>query len=618
MESTKTLILITIGPVQEFIAQARRTRDLWFGSYILSELAKAGAKQFEESNGKLIYPVIVNNNWDQVSAPNKILGIVETDNPRDFVRNVRRAITAKWMKTARAAQDKVDSFINIGTWERQINELIEFNAAWTTLEHWENQSPKDGETPYSRALQHVEELLAARKTLRDFRPNNPGRAFGEVKSSLDGGRESVWSKGRPEDPDLTKLGIKKFETLDAISVVKRMSFEIYPQKEKFYSVCETAFHPYQDYINKEKGVQQEVDHYLQAVAKCLGMTSNDQLMRTDGEYDARLFYARRIEDFLEEQRGLKAPEVEEKKKVITSQLERLYQSGNKPFHVKQPSPYYAFLVADGDRMGDHLRRIKDKDSHRRFSEGLSRFAIEASDIMKKHQGILVYGGGDDVMGYLPLHKCLDAVQELRQSFARKMQEYTSSAPDTSFTLSAGIAIVHMLEPLEEVRQLAHAAEKEAKITRDTLAIHFHKRGGDDLMRVVLPFSNNPAGQMKKIQRWMTRNHLFSVKFAYELRELYRTYESFTAPGQWLYESDSSTLSGLLWQEIERLAVKKKPEKVSKEQIEAWMTELKTVFPLSSSEQPLHQLKHMAEQFILAIHLEKEGVIYEEKPASLSS
>ena len=38
------LLLVTIGPVQEFIAQARRTRDLWYGSHLLSELARAGAR----------------------------------------------------------------------------------------------------------------------------------------------------------------------------------------------------------------------------------------------------------------------------------------------------------------------------------------------------------------------------------------------------------------------------------------------------------------------------------------------------------------------------------------------------------------------------------------------
>ena len=30
------LLFVHIGPVQEFIAAARKTRDLWFGSWMLS------------------------------------------------------------------------------------------------------------------------------------------------------------------------------------------------------------------------------------------------------------------------------------------------------------------------------------------------------------------------------------------------------------------------------------------------------------------------------------------------------------------------------------------------------------------------------------------------------
>ncbi|HTQ79571.1 MAG TPA: type III-B CRISPR-associated protein Cas10/Cmr2, partial [Thermoanaerobaculia bacterium] len=38
------ILLITLGPVQDFIAAARRCRDLWFGSWLLSELSKATAQ----------------------------------------------------------------------------------------------------------------------------------------------------------------------------------------------------------------------------------------------------------------------------------------------------------------------------------------------------------------------------------------------------------------------------------------------------------------------------------------------------------------------------------------------------------------------------------------------
>jgi len=37
------VLVISFGPIQDFIASARRCQDLWFGSYLLSELARATA-----------------------------------------------------------------------------------------------------------------------------------------------------------------------------------------------------------------------------------------------------------------------------------------------------------------------------------------------------------------------------------------------------------------------------------------------------------------------------------------------------------------------------------------------------------------------------------------------
>src|SRR5580658_10255989 len=52
------LLAISVGPVQEFIAAARRTRDLWFGSFLLSELSKAAARAISQRAGRdsLILP----------------------------------------------------------------------------------------------------------------------------------------------------------------------------------------------------------------------------------------------------------------------------------------------------------------------------------------------------------------------------------------------------------------------------------------------------------------------------------------------------------------------------------------------------------------------------------
>ncbi|WP_225999425.1 type III-B CRISPR-associated protein Cas10/Cmr2 [Paenibacillus sp. BJ-4] len=606
-KSEEILMMFSIGPVQEFIAQARRTRDLWFGSYLLSELSIAGARKFRELGGRLVFPAMVtvtnSKQVEKMSAPNKILGIMDTDQPSKIAWQVRRAIQGKWKEYARAAEEKIGRIINIRTWDRQVSDLLEFQAAWTAMQGLN----------YDEALSRTEQLLAARKTLRDFKQNDPGAMYGEKKSSLDGGRESVWINHDRNIERLLRLGIKEHETLDAISVIKRLSLILHPDQERFLSVCETAFLPFQDQIRDVTFIGSAVTDYLHTVNELLGKENLKPANKLDSNsYDARLFYERRIEDYLEECVMVPKERKENLKDSIANELEQMYvqleeKSRDHQFDFVRPTPYYAFLVADGDRMGEHLRNIKDEQSHIEFSTALSRFALEAVKIMKKHQGQLVYGGGDDVMAYLPVHTCLDAANELRKAFIDKMGSVISNP-----TLSVGIVIAHMLEPLEEVRHMAHEAERQAKRTRNALAVHFHKRGGGDLIKVAMPFDLHPVEQMKAL-----RDHkvFFSAQFAYELRSMYQSYEEMAKGSSWL--SDQKLLAELLWMEIERLAFKKKPERIDKETIqEQWIPKLKELY--DTEKEPLERFRILAEQLILTIHLEKGGATYEETTASKTS
>ncbi|NMB85726.1 MAG: hypothetical protein GYA29_05710, partial [Methanothrix sp.] len=53
-------IHFTIGPVQGFLAQARRTRDLWSGSFLLSYLSGCAMAEIinpdRKWDGKIIIP----------------------------------------------------------------------------------------------------------------------------------------------------------------------------------------------------------------------------------------------------------------------------------------------------------------------------------------------------------------------------------------------------------------------------------------------------------------------------------------------------------------------------------------------------------------------------------
>jgi len=46
----------TLGPVQRFVAQARRTRDLWSGSFLLSYLAGCAMVAVEKNDGAITVP----------------------------------------------------------------------------------------------------------------------------------------------------------------------------------------------------------------------------------------------------------------------------------------------------------------------------------------------------------------------------------------------------------------------------------------------------------------------------------------------------------------------------------------------------------------------------------
>lgn len=610
----KYLMLFSIGPVQEFIAQARITRDLWFGSYLLSELSREGAETFKKLCGDLVYPVLGKNGQEesaQTSAPNKILGVIVTDNPKEIAWQVRRAVTAKWKQYAEEVRKKVDPYINIGTWNRQVNDFVEFYASWIDMDQTEQsgQFDKAGMSVYRYSLDKVETLLAARKLLRDFKQNNPGVMYGEKKSSLDGGRESVWHAHEKHRSQMARLGMKEDESLDAISVIKRLSLKVLQGKKNFPSVCETAFLPYKKMIEQDAALQGAVGEYLRQVKVLLNRSCNQP-----GYEEARLFYPRRIEEYLEEVVPDNAPDTSEQIKkwqlCIAEHLENLYQGKYSEGRLKghslpRPTPYYAFLVADGDHMGRQLRSIVDMEGHIAFSKSLSKFSIAAADVMKEHDGQLIYSGGDDVMAYLPVHRCLDAARELRRCFVKSMKDSPENAENPP-TLSVGIVIAHMLEPLEEVRQMAQEAEKIAKQTRNTLTVHFQKQSGNDSMKAAFSFERAPVRQMQKIRRWMDKPY-FSVKFAYELRELYRTYMRIEPGWEWMHNTEN--LGKLIWMEIERLALKKKPDGISAEDIKKWLEDdLKSLY--RPGDEPLEELQRLAEQFIVTIQLKEAEGHYE--------
>ena len=85
--SKGTLLLLSLGPVQSFIASARKTEDLWSGSYILSYMTEKAIALTQEQAEKqqltveLIFPAAAEINLDLMVAafPNRLLCLVHGD-----------------------------------------------------------------------------------------------------------------------------------------------------------------------------------------------------------------------------------------------------------------------------------------------------------------------------------------------------------------------------------------------------------------------------------------------------------------------------------------------------------------------------------------------------------
>ena len=466
-QETSWLLQISVGPVQEFIAAARRTRDLWFGSSMLSEISKAAAKAVKDAGAELIFPAPNVPGKDlepdsDLNVANVILAQASGDDRamNALAEKAREAAVARFKEFAAEAYEKAGRWIEEKRWERQIEDVIEFYAAWTEL------GTEEG--AYKAARQKVARLLAARKNLRDFLPHE-GES-GVPKSSLDGLRESVFRDGKV--PAIPGLRLKEGEALDSVGLIKRIAGD-----ERFPSVSRVAVDPW------VRGAKEETLRELRP--HCEALVKAGAISRVKGytafPYEGTAVMLSRHAAMLAEREDGDKEGAKAACKAIAEILSRLRPQD------RPQEPYFALLVADGDRMGAAISEIKNMKGHQDFSKTLSEFAGKAQKVIKDFHGVCVYTGGDDVLAFLPLDTCLGCARELHEAFGELLKDYKSSKDHRSPTLSVGLSIGHAMEDLEDLLEFGRGAEKVAKkgirdeaadqgVDRNGLAVVVRSRG----------------------------------------------------------------------------------------------------------------------------------------------
>ena len=554
------LVTLSLGPVQSLIADARRTRDLWCGSWLLSEAARAAARKLHERHpGCLIFPCP--DDPDEELRPQHAPR--ETANIANILRAEvkladRAAVLALCNEAGRAAALRVEQLgerarqqlgrpVREDVWATQIHDILESFAAWVEL--------GDGNHSYEDAGRRLGGVLNSRKATRDFRPCRPLTGKPLPKSSLDGALETVLPQWQAEEPARRKLRLSPGEQLDALGVIKRLAGDA----EQFTALPRIAADSWIEQLTP--GQQQR----LRAAYKPLVDAGHATRVRGNADtfgalpFDGHLLYPPRLEGALSAARLPRQPTgpgsagndpLEAFRHCINAIAAERADSGRP---VGTPVPYAAILKADGDHMGALLSRAGSAEESRDISRALHGFASSVPGIVRAHRGHAVYSGGDDVLALLPLERATRCARGLADAFSESLREVATSmrlADDERPTLSVGIGIGYVIEPLGALRALAERAERHAKegdaaqSPRNALAMRLRIRSGAELHWRA---QWNDAPVFHAMDRFTDayRRGELPTRAAYDLRDIGRRLA-------WLRDSGDEIARGMRNAEVERL------------------------------------------------------------------
>lgn len=525
---SKYVVIFSIGPVQTFIASARRSRDLWSGSWLLSELAKACAKSLKDSQAELIFPYVENDDDlkenSEFSVGNKIQAVITADNEERLklvIDEAKDAVNERFKNEADNAWRDLptaDKDLRKDIWDKQIGDYLEIQTAWVKITD-----------DYISATQKAGQILASRKATRDFNPSAITPYDSQLmipKSSLDGIRETVLK----EDDSLKnltrlKLSLSKSEQLDTVGVIKRLGFK--EKAEQFTPISRVMADSWIERLiahNEDLSKVKENYEELENLGVATRVRGNDKIYQNFA-YDGQLLYSSRIDALIREWQG--------SDDAIVDWANEL-KSALKPLWRKYGEPYrYGVLIrADGDRMGELLDKAKSQKEHQAITQALSAFAGGVSQIMRNHRGHCIYAGGDDVLGFVPLDKAYECANDLQQSFLQSLAEIAGQLNvDKSPTLSVGLAICHIMTPLSVIRELASQAEKHAKgdhienetskinERRDALGILLSIRSGNDT-KLRYNWSDEKGLKIFKEFIKFYRKKEIPSRIAYDIRAIY--------------------------------------------------------------------------------------------------
>lgn len=492
----------SLGPVQGFVAQARKTRDFWAGSFLLSYLAGQAMYTVLKAGGKMELPSV--GSLDEVTDP-LLVAISQRENgkiisdrpliatlpnrfqaripagfdPDECVKAVNKAwhnlAEAVWRRYVAPVADKGQGTRKI--WERQVKNFWEINwvigedsALLDRRKNWRSHVPPEEPGDKCTLMGNLQELS------------------GFIRSQEREKQDAFWAA-------LRKIAgeheLDEKERLSAIALIKRL-FPLVAEEAIGWKLSECERYPSTPYLAAVPWLAKAIASYPHEVREYYTLAAglSEAKNREDparfpclqdalkqypeaqefAALDGNCFFTAALANpRLWQGNRKKEGDTETLRRELLKNLENLNKKIGSP-----ASPFYALLLMDGDRMG-RLLRLYDCS---KVSQALSFFSRRVPQIIKGHNGVTVYAGGDDVLALLPLDRALKAAVALRLEYSKSF--INVEVPEREATISGAIIYAHYNTPLTGVIREAHRLLDDvakSETGRDSLAVTVWKGAG---------------------------------------------------------------------------------------------------------------------------------------------
>ncbi len=471
----------TLGPVQGFVSQARRTRDFWAGSFLLSWLTAHAMKAVQNAGGTIKMPSVDGDKLLARLGGNSGNGPSVGSLPNNFIAQIA---------------DGVDGTIAVnavqGAWKALADAVWEHDHleyAGVSRSLWDSQIERFWDMAWVISDSDDAAVLAQRKNWRSYMP--PETA-GD-KCTMMGEWQELSGIYSPADKSERKkqktfwqifseskgLDLRENERLCAIAYVKRRFVHVWESLDGHQgwtlptsvpSVSYMAAVPWLKLVmdaNDEglmasfhdaaKGLNEDYGEWSTDILK--DACGNSRLKQKFSSLDGRLFFESELEKY--------------KYKPLKPKLKALKEK----FNV--PSPFYAILMMDGDSLGETKKALADaKQDATSLSQALADFTKKVPNLVEEHNGFLIYAGGDDVLAILPLEDAMSCALACRNAY---MDIFAGKGLENgTYSISAAIEYAHMKLPLTMILKDAHKllddVAKDAT-GRDAIACRVWKPGG---------------------------------------------------------------------------------------------------------------------------------------------